>query len=517
MFYEPLAAIDWDGYTLCLNFSAKNKIISIALEINGIYFADVPVDQNASARFTFKFSPSGEKLFSIMPRVSRNGIPIIKKPLQFQIGKIGIFESESMDFSFLSPLSVTYPEFKFYTKNYSPKIKIIVPIYNATESVKTCIKSLVKHTRNHFEILLIDDASTDSAIKILLDEYRNQSGIRVLSNAENWGFTRTVNRGLQEAEGFDVVILNADTEVGPKWLQGLIYAAYSKPEIGTATAVSDNAGAFSVPELEQENPLPQQWNFEQCARACWQQVGLAYPELPTGNGFCMYIKSDVIKQIGHFDAEAFPYGYGEENDFCMRAQKAGYRHVIAGNVLVRHARSQSFGIERRQSLGQSGMTVLRQRYPAYEAQVGATLFSFERLVLNWRIRFTWQNADKIYPDYSPRPRILFLQCSQNFHETLPAHFELLRLLQEKDEWKLERYAKTGWYAEQHTKIDEAINSGLIGNWLVQYAIEIVCISKTVEENGLLSPRNLPFGVVVCWIDSDQLTAGELMEKINECV
>ena len=61
----------------------------------------------------------------------------------------------------------------------------------------------------------------------------------------------------------------------------------------------------------------------------------------------MYVKREVIDRVGMMDADAFPGGYGEENDFCQRAIGAGYRNVIAGNVLVRHERSVSFGDARR--------------------------------------------------------------------------------------------------------------------------------------------------------------------------
>ena len=90
-------------------------------------------------------------------------------------------------------------------------------------------------------------------------------------------------------------------------------------------------------------------------------------------------------------------GYGEENDFCQRASASGYRHLIAGNVFVAHARSQSFGIERRERLGRAGMLVLRERWPNYEADVGATLFSFERRVLDWRVRRIHATASVLQP------------------------------------------------------------------------------------------------------------------------
>jgi hypothetical protein len=239
---------------------------------------------------------------------------------------------------------------------------------------------------------LIDDASPDDAIAPLLARCATRANVTLLSNATNRGFTATANRGMAEAGRADVVLLNADTEVGPNWLVGLRRAAYCADDVATATAVSDNAGAFSVPELERENALPAQWTVADTARALWQTAGLEYPELPTGNAFCMYIRRSVIDAVGALDEAAFPQGYGEENDFCQRASARGLKHVIVGSVFVHHERSRSFGHERRAALGVAGMAVLRERWPRYEADVGASLYSFERRVLDWRVRRAFADA-----------------------------------------------------------------------------------------------------------------------------
>ncbi len=157
-----------------------------------------------------------------------------------------------------------------------------------------------------------------------------------------------------------------------------------------------------MPELEEENAFPSEWTFDEAARALWHDAGTAYPELPTGNGFCMYIRRAAIDAIGAFDEAAFPQGYGEENDFCQRASARGFRHLIAGNVYVRHARSASFGHARRAALGIAGMAVLRERWPKYEADVAATLHSFERRALGWRVRRVFAAAGET----SPRLRVL---------------------------------------------------------------------------------------------------------------
>ena len=82
--------------------------------------------------------------------------------------------------------------------------------------------------------------------------------------------------------------------------------------------------------LERVHPTPALYPQDpyDCARALWQHAGLAYPALPTGNGFCLYIRRSVIDAVGLLDEAAFPQGYGEENDFCQRASHRGLRHLI---------------------------------------------------------------------------------------------------------------------------------------------------------------------------------------------
>src|SRR5262249_17480895 len=65
-------------------------------------------------------------------------------------------------------------------------------------------------------------------------------------------------------------------------------------------------------------------------------------DLPTAVGFCMYIRRDALASLGLFDAERFGRGYGEENDFCMRAGKAGWRNILAGDTFIYHNGSVSF-------------------------------------------------------------------------------------------------------------------------------------------------------------------------------
>ncbi|HET6545933.1 MAG TPA: glycosyltransferase [Rhodanobacteraceae bacterium] len=401
----PLTDIAWDGRVLDLAFTAgAADELEIALDLDGCHFATLVVRDDGHARVEFPFSPSGRHAVRLLPRRGRGGPVLADAPLRFAFGTPGLAPDDGAPAPLL-PLVEAQRLLPIAGDRATREVVIVVPIHNAARQVERCLDALISHTGGRARALLIDDASPDPAVLPLLERYARVPGIRLLRNDRNRGFTATANRGMAAAADADVVLLNADTEVGPNWLAGLRRAAHARPDIGSATAVSDNAGAFSVPELERRNRLPACWSFAATSRALWQHAGLAYPELPTGNGFCLYLRRALLEAVGPFDEAAFPEGYGEENDLCQRASALGWRHVIAGNVLVAHARSSSFGDERRERLGRAGMAVLRERYPNYEAEVEATLHSFDRRVLDWRVRRIFADARD---DNVPRPRLLWV-------------------------------------------------------------------------------------------------------------
>ena len=397
--------IDWDGRTLRIT-AAEIVGDRIAIDVDGFFFDEQMVDNEHGASFRFPFSPSGKDQWNVLPRAGRDGSALLNTP-------VSLYRNHPDIFAAIPPPALTSLQegdwlLPYATDAMASEVVVVIPVYNASIAAQACIESVLRHTHGNWRLILIDDASPDPEILPLLARYSGRDGISVVRNEANLGFTATANRGIRAAGNADVVLLNADTVVGQHWLTGLRRAAFARVDIASVTAVSDNAGAFSVPELECENPWPQGWEHADAARALWHDAGLAYPLLPTGNGFCMYLHRRVIDAVGLLDETAFPEGYGEENDWSQRAEAAGFLHVIAGNVLVQHLRTQSFGVERREALGQAGMAVLRERWPNYERAVGATLFSFERRVLDWRVRRCYAALSK------PSRRVLQLV------ETLPA-------------------------------------------------------------------------------------------------
>jgi len=210
----------------------------------------------------------------------------------------------------------------------------------------------------------------------------------------------------------------------------------------------------------------------------------------------MYIKRTLIARIGPMDEAAFPKGYGEENDFCQRAERAGYRNLIAGNVLVRHERSASFGEVRRNALGALGMTVLRERYPDYEARIGETLFSFDRRVLDYRVRRTYADADGAYALHPPRPRLLLAangsdEAAEKLLATLEPRQEGFLLRREGNWVNLYRMIAGTLVFERSTPVGRDVRAVAdveerLREWLLEYAIESVHLRGSAASDGWLA-------------------------------
>lgn len=292
----------------------------------------------------------------------------------------------------------------------APAVTIIIPIYNAAEDLDRCIAAVLRHTTGAARLLLIDDASPDPAVSKVLARHAGRPGVEVLRNAVNRGFTATCNIGLAAAGRDDVVLLNSDTIVGPGWLDGLRLAAGSGPHVGSVTPLSNNAGAFSVPEIGVENHFAPWFMAEDMARLARQSALALWPEVPTGHGFCLYIRRACLDAVGTLDEEAFPRGYGEENDFCLRAVRAGFANLLDDRTLVWHRRSASFG-EARTALMAAGRAALEQRYPEYGR---LTPFFAESPVMDavrWRVRHALNAAWRTHA--VPCPRVLFVISTQS--------------------------------------------------------------------------------------------------------
>jgi len=219
---------------------------------------------------------------------------------------------------------------------------VVVPVYNAAPELDRCLRSLHATLPLGAEVLVIDDASPDAEVRAVLRALQGRLGPRwrFLRNRENVGFVRTANRGMRECSG-DVVLLNSDTEVTAGWLEGLARCLATDAAIATATPWTNNGEIVSLPRFCAVNPVPRDPGAVAAVVAGSGSPG--YPELPTAVGFCMAVARRAIERIGLFDEARFGKGYGEENDFSLRARAVGLRNVLCDDVYVVHLGGRSFG------------------------------------------------------------------------------------------------------------------------------------------------------------------------------
>ena len=246
---------------------------------------------------------------------------------------------------------------------------VIIPIHNAVDDLDRCLEALYRNTLASVDVLLLDDASDDSRIDPLLTRWCARVGHRwrLAHNETNLGFVGTVNRGMRMTQS-DVVLLNSDTLVTPGWLEGLARCLRSDPRIATATPWTNNGEIVSLPGFCKANPVPR--NLDEIGSLIRECDNPQYPDLPTAVGFCMAIARSAINRLGEFDEESFGLGYGEENDFSMRARAAGLRNVLCDDVYVAHVGGRSFEPRGLRPGGQA-METLLERHPRYMELVRA--------------------------------------------------------------------------------------------------------------------------------------------------
>ncbi len=254
------------------------------------------------------------------------------------------------------------------------KVSIIIPIYNALNELKECIDSILRSNISvDYEIILIDDCSPDTNVKKYLETIDNPK-IRIFYNERNLGFVKTVNKGMRLAESNDVLLLNSDTVVTQRFLDKIVKVAYSSPSIGTVTPLSNAASIMSIIEFCREVPLPEDLDPETANKI----VELIYAgeiiSAPTANGYCMYIKREVLDLIGYFDEENFGKGYGEENDFSIRAMLNGYTNVCDNSTFIYHKGHSSFNThevlnKNIDSIKAKHSSILHSKYPFWQQMI----------------------------------------------------------------------------------------------------------------------------------------------------
>lgn len=212
-------------------------------------------------------------------------------------------------------------------------VTIIIPAHNQLHYCRNCVESLRATTRRSHHLVLVDNGSTDG-----VGEYFDTvSGATVIHAPENLGFAGGVNLGLAVATGH-VVLLNSDTLLPPRWLGHLELALSSSDDWGIAGPMTNCAsGVQEIPGLSLGSPTA----VAEYAADRWAQHGPSIRETTRLAGFCMMLRDGVWQRAGEFDTR-FGIGNYEDDDYCTRVRKLGFRLGVAEGCFVYHFGGRTF-------------------------------------------------------------------------------------------------------------------------------------------------------------------------------
>lgn len=281
------------------------------------------------------------------------------------------------------------------------KISVIIPVWNALDDVKLCLDSLLKNFNFDLgDITVINDCSGEETTEFLRTFSKKHSEIKVIENEENLGFVKTCNRGMKQAQGDIVLLLNSDTRIPKEFCERIIKCFESDNKIGIASPISSYTVSYYI-------PMPKNYTLEKMNKLLQKKHKHTYPIIPAAEGFCYAIRKEVIEQQGFFD-EVFGKGYHEEVDYAYRSLTNGWKNVLIDNLYVYHKRQASFGAETRKQLIKQNDPVFKLRWTGFREK-----YTKEHNLKNPVIRIEQEMFPNKRPDNVDRTPLEFLFSIKN--------------------------------------------------------------------------------------------------------
>ena len=224
------------------------------------------------------------------------------------------------------------------------EISVCIVNYQAKDYLRDCLRSLYEHTASTFEVILVDNGSTDGSLEMLKDEFPD---VQIIENPDNLGFTRPMNQALEQGRGRYLLQLNPDTIILPAALDRLVAFLESHPEIGICGPKVLNRDGSLQEQCRRGESTP--W----AVISYFTRLNKLFPDSKLFGGYllnyidedqthpvagvsgsCMLIRKAVIDQIGYLDERFF--AYQEDADYCFRTREAGWEVYYLPEAQIIH-------------------------------------------------------------------------------------------------------------------------------------------------------------------------------------
>lgn len=220
---------------------------------------------------------------------------------------------------------------------YMAKSTIVIPNYNGIKYIEACLESLLIGTDTDFEVIVIDNASSDGSLELVKKKFPQ---VHLIENSENTGFDKAVNQGILASKTPYVILLNNDTRVDRCFVHELEKAMAQSDKIFSASA--------KMIALHEKDKLDDAGDFYCALGWAFARGKGKNPNLYNESckifaacaGAAIY-RREIFDEIGFFDEEHF--AYLEDIDIGYRAQLYGYHNIYAPKAIVYHAGSATSG------------------------------------------------------------------------------------------------------------------------------------------------------------------------------
>ncbi len=292
---------------------------------------------------------------------------------------------------------------------------VVVVNWNRCSLLERCLASLTRQRGPSFEVILVDNGSTDNSLAMVETQYSGHPRftLSIVRNSENYGFCKANNQGIARAQGEFVALLNNDAEAEPDWLASLLSAFEDRPDLGMAaskilvyedTGLIDKAG-------HQIYPDGQNWGRGHGERDAGQFDRVDETLWPDGCA-AMYRRA-MLEQIGGFDEDLF--AYGDDAELGLRARIAGWGCLYIPTAVVRHHRGSTLGqlsMRRVELIERNRVLLALKHFPWSMLWLNAAYFT-ARIAAGIAASATGRGEPGRFPGWSGKLKLAKAICSAN--------------------------------------------------------------------------------------------------------
>jgi GT2 family glycosyltransferase len=277
---------------------------------------------------------------------------IMNKPYAVEAGRKAVMQhlhrTKQPAFVAPNPVIPIFNMVRFLVTDPAPKVTVLIPTKDNADQLLACVGSLLAKTvYGNFDVIVMDNGSTERSAKAALTKLSTTARVRVLKMPGVFNYADMNNRAAKVTDADFLCFLNDDTEIIEQaWLNDMVGLA-GRAKVGAVGAkllYPDNTvqqcGIMFSPDQAPGYSAMHMW--QRMSPYAAGQAGRAVITQPciAVTAACMVIRRSVFEEVGGFDQITFPIDYNDV-DLCLRLHKAGYRNIVSTEALIRHHEGQT--------------------------------------------------------------------------------------------------------------------------------------------------------------------------------